>query len=358
MKTSTRITFVPALLLLALAAPVFGQHAVYTLRAAPAVMTMPDGREVTMWGFALVSRDLGNGVEAGDDTVTVPGPRLTVPEGMGLIVNLVNETSAPVSLMIPGQPMPLAAGFTAPQVVRDPATGRIVSFVHETPAAVSGVSGGPVAYIWDSIRAGTYLYHSGSHPAVQVQMGLYGSVTKNVTDAGMTAAAEAYTGVTYDADVVLLYSEIDPGLHDAVSSGAYGTPAYPSTIEYRPEYFLVNGEAGDVAAPVLTAQAGGSVLIRFVNAGLRDHAPQILGAYLDLVAEDGNRYPHVRKHFGLLLPAGKTLDAVLSAETPGRFPIFDRRLFTSNAPAVSSAMQRTILFEAPVEPPLEPPLDD
>jgi FtsP/CotA-like multicopper oxidase with cupredoxin domain len=353
MKTSTRVRFVPALLLLAFAAPAFAQHAVYNLRAAPTVMTMPDGREIAMWGFALVSRDLGNGPEAGDNTVTVPGPRLAVPAGMGLIVNIVNDTPAPVSIVIPGQPVPLAAGASAPQVVRDSITGRIVSFVHETPAAVSGAPGGPVAYVWDSIKPGTYLYHSGSHPAVQVQMGLYGAVTKNAADAVGTVPAEAYPGVTFDAEAVLLYSEIDPALHDAVSSGTYGTPAYPSTIEYRPEYYLVNGDAADSSGPVAAAEAGETILIRLLNAGLQEHAPQILGAYLDAVAEDGNLYPHARKYLGLLLSAGKTLDAILSAEEPGVFPIFDRRLFRSNVSSVTTSMLRTILFEAPVEPPAE-----
>jgi hypothetical protein len=75
------------------------------------------------------------------------------------MVNLTNQLTKAVSIIIPGQNMPLAQGATAPQVARN-ADGRIRSFVHETPA-----SGGTASYIWGSIKPGTYLYHSGTHPA-------------------------------------------------------------------------------------------------------------------------------------------------------------------------------------------------
>ncbi len=51
---------------------------------------------------------------------------------------------------------------------------------------------------------GTYLYQSGSHPAKQVQMGLYGGVTNDA------AVGQAYAGVPYNNEISLLYSEIDP----------------------------------------------------------------------------------------------------------------------------------------------------
>ena len=42
-----------------LAGPIFA--ATYTLRAAPTTLPMPDGAVVQMWGFALVSSDIGGG---------------------------------------------------------------------------------------------------------------------------------------------------------------------------------------------------------------------------------------------------------------------------------------------------------
>lgn len=318
-----------------MAGPAYG--ATYNLRAAETTINIPDGTpdgaSVIMWGYALVSYDIGGGLVDVNALVTVPGPKLMVPAGQGLTVNLTNELSVPVSIIIPGQ-----VGTSPPLVTRTP-DGRIRSFTHETPA------GGSAAYIWGNIKPGTYLYHSGTHPAVQVQMGLYGGVTKNVVEATADIPAQAYPDMSYNEEVVIIYSEIDPALHAAVAGGTYGTPAYPSTIDYDPKYFLVNGIATDADAPIATINAGTTVLLRFLNAGLKDHAPEILGAHLSVIAEDGNLYPYPRQHYALLLAAGKTLDAVFSPAT-GNYPIFDRRAFRTNVAAVKGAMHAYISVQA------------
>jgi FtsP/CotA-like multicopper oxidase with cupredoxin domain len=305
------------------AGPVFG--ATYNLRAGTTPMTMPDSASINMWGFALVSYDIGAGTVLVDGVVTVPGPRLMVPAGQGLTVNLTNELAVPVSIIIPGQ-----LG-DSPQVTRNP-DGRVRSFTYETPAA-----GGPVSYTWSNIKPGTYLYHSGTHPAVQVQMGLYGAMTK-----------DAYPDITYNTEALIIYSEIDPALHAAVVGGTYGTtPAYPSTIDYQPKYFLVNGEAADAAGPIATIGAETTVLLRFLNAGLKDHAPEILGSHLSVIAEDGNLYPYAKEHYSLLLAAGKTLDALFTPSTAGDYHIFDRRLYRTNVATVQGAMHTYISATVP-----------
>ncbi len=309
------VIIVGLMALAVMAGPAFG--VTYNLRAEQTIKAMPDGAVIPMWGFAFES-----------DTPTIPGPLLTVPEGEGLTINLTNNLTEPVSIIIPGQM------GDSPQVVRNP-DGRIRSFTHETPA------GGSSSYSWGNIKPGTYLYHSGTHPAVQVQMGLYGAVTKNAVDANADPA-EAYTGITYEQEAVIIYSEIDPALHTAVDGGTYGTPAYPSTIDYEPKYFLVNGEAGDATTAVVTPAPGDDVLIRFLNAGLKDHAPEILGSHLSVIAEDGNLYPYPREQYSLLLAAGKTLDALLLSPAEGDYPIFDRRLYRTNDASVQGAMYTKI----------------
>ena len=59
---------------------------VYYLRADVTTVTMPDGLEIPMWGFAM---DSAFGVE--DGAVTIPGPLLTVPPGDTLKVVLQNK---------------------------------------------------------------------------------------------------------------------------------------------------------------------------------------------------------------------------------------------------------------------------
>jgi hypothetical protein len=171
-------------------------------------------------------------------------------------------------------------------------------------------------------------------------MGLYGAVTNN------HAAGLAYPGVAYDNQVTLLYSEIDPALHDAVAgpSPTYGTASGPtSTLNYVPRYFLVNGKpysAGDPA--VATVNVGSTTLLRFLNAGLNTHVPVVAGPYLRMIAEDGNPYPwgsNPRQRYSVFLPAAKTMDATLVAQ-PGttRIAIYDRMLALTNGLAGNGGM--------------------
>ena len=160
--------------------------------------------------------------------------------------------------------------------------------------------------------------------------------------------AQAYEGLAsaYDQELVLLYSEIDPALHLAVAGDpaagiapTYGTAAYPSTLNYHPKYFLVNGVIDDATpATAEVATVGQVTLLRFLNASLWDHTPQFLGTHVTVLAEDGKAYPYAREQYSLLLPAGKTLDAVLTPAAAGNIQIFDRRHFRSQDPNVQGTM--------------------
>ncbi|HEY5604275.1 MAG TPA: Ig-like domain-containing protein [Gammaproteobacteria bacterium] len=283
----------------------------YNLCAGTASLTMPDGTtSIAMWGYGI---DTGGACNA-----TIPGPRLTVPPGDAtLTVNLRNTLSVPVSIVVPGlssTEAPAPATFTDAQ-----GRTRARSLVKET------ANGATVAYSFNA-RTGTFLYHSGSHPAVQVQMGLYGAVTSD------EAVGEAYPDVPYNTEVVMLYSEIDPALHAAVDSGTYGTAAYPSTIGYSPTYFLVNGAPYTTGAANLDGGAVGQrTLIRFLNAGLESHAPTLLGAHMSVVAEYGNPYPYGREQYSLLLAAQQTRDAVIDPSAAGTLALYDRRLRLTNS---------------------------
>lgn len=300
---------------------------VVELKADTTTLELPDGTVVTMWGFGPLDGD-----------VTVPGPRLTVPPGTtSLTVHLTNLLSVPVSILIPGQPAPLEpVRFTDAQ-----GRERVRSLTAETAPRETRT------YTWEGLKPGTYLYHSGTHPAVQVQMGLYGAMTKDALE------GEAYEGVPYDDEALVLYSEIDPALHAAVADGTYGTPAYPSTLDYAPKYFLINGRSFPDVAPLLDAPpaAGDRVLLRLVNAGLESHVPALKGPYMTLVAEDGSPYRHPREQFAALLPAGKTTDAVLVAAGPGDVALYDRALRLTNAGASGGGMLAFVSFTAPLVAP-------
>lgn len=283
----------------------------FALRAAPTTITLPDGQVVPMWGFALDSAPGAN-----DGTVTVPGPALEIPPGdTTLKIHLTNQLPAtggqqiPVSVVIPG----LLASYTA---THNP-NGRMRSFTAET------LPGQTRTYTWSNVREGTFLYHSGTHPAVQVQMGLYGSLKKN------RAPGEAYTGRTYDSESILLFSEIDLALHQAIANDQYGAgKTVTSTIDYQPKYFLLNGKAYSAGGPPLVVgTASQTILLRLINAGLANHVPVLLGLDFELVAQDGYSFRNSKHQYSAFLPAAKTLDALIRPTSAGNYPLFDRRLY-------------------------------
>ncbi len=241
--------------------------------------------------------------------------------------------------------------------------------------------GATTALTWKAPRAGTYLIESGTHPSIQGAMGLYGILVVTTAPSGATAGT-AYAGVNYNAEVPLLFSEIDPIQNKAVSTavntagfsetavwsaqpGGCGNPSsssyqtcYPPVVNYTPLYYLINGVAFDKTNtsgslfPVTPATGvTGSVLVRLVNAGSRMHVPAIVGSQtgattaavggFSLIAEDGNPLPGIpRVQNEVFMAAGKTYDVMINVPTNGAaLPVYDRELSLSgNATARDAGM--------------------
>jgi FtsP/CotA-like multicopper oxidase with cupredoxin domain len=296
-----------------------------------------------MWGYALDSAP-----GAGDGTVTVPGPLLIVPPGdTTLTINLTNKLPRPTSLHIIGQVIANNAGPVWTDGLSDvvissgfrPAnnyTARVRSFAHET------APNGAQTYQWTNVRPGTFIYQSGTNPAMQVSMGLYG---------GMIA------GSRYGKEVILFFSEIDPVINNAVVNGDYG-PGRPvsSMLDYHAKYFLINGKAYPDLQPIAAGHANQNILLRFFNAGLETHIPTVLNtSHMSIVAEDGVRFTYPKKQVTVELLAGKTVEAVLRPSAQGQFALLDRRLNLTNAGLVSQGgggMLTSLQVGAPV--PLAP----
>jgi len=252
--------------------------------------------EITMWGFAA---------DAGSCPVTPVnwgvGPQLTDANLVAgnLTINLRNCLSEPVSIVIPGQP----ATFTPVTTVDGQGRTRITAFTNEAPADGGAIT---TPYTWTGVKPGTYLYQSGSHPAKQVQMGLYGALTVG-----------SYSGLPVTSgDVTLLYSEIDPALHNP--------PAAATPLGYKPKHYLVNGEE-PTSAPLSAGDTNQPTMLRMLNAGLDFHVPTLNGSYMSLVAEDGNLYPFPKQQYSANLAAGKTIDALWQPAAAGDHVIYDRR---------------------------------
>ncbi len=305
--------------------------------------TMPDTVSVPMWGFGEGTWD-GLTCDFSLTVASVPGPVIAVAAGdTTLTIHLRNDLPTPltpgtelrgVSVVIPALGRPTVDGGDT--VERSGV--RAQSLVQSTPNNATTVS----VYEWSNVRPGTYLYHSGTHMAVQMQMGLYGAVKQDYA-AGMAPAGQAYdnTGCpvldstcnSYDNEVVLLYSEVDPVLHQTVADGNYGATGYAtSTMEYQPRYFLVNGQAYP-SPPIVGLSASQKVLVRFLDAGLRTHIPAIQNNMFSIIAQDGNLLPNALEQASVRLGAGQTKDAFLTlgATVDDTLVIYDRMLDLTNA---------------------------
>ena len=223
------------------------------------------------------------------------------------------------------------------------------------------------------LRPGTYIIHSGTQPSIQHPMGLYGVLV--VTESTPNTAY----GQTFDKDVPLLLSEIDPVQNIAVDTavrtsgfdpalvwsaqtGECGDPAvhtcYPPAVNYSPLYFLVNGVSFDrtnVASsslsilPLPAAATNGRLLLRLANAGLRMHIPAVVNLDMTLIAEDGNKLPGIpRVQSSVFLPAGKTYDVTVAPGQTGgnynaaNYAVFDRSLGLSTNNQRDGGMQAYI----------------
>ena len=230
----------------------------YYLAAKAFTKTLPDLSTVPMWGYV---EDTGGLCYAAADPAArstcigslpdpqVPGPRLDVaPTDTDLNIYLSNGLPQPTSLVIASQEMPVSGspgptwndGTTGPRTLAIPPK-RVRSLGAEAAA-----DGGRQSYTWTTaggnpLQPGTYVLHSGTQPQQQVYMGLYASVIKDF------GVAEAYAGVPYEDEVVLYYSEIDPVLNASIACVSNppcppGIQPYSTSINYHPQWFLVNGE--------------------------------------------------------------------------------------------------------------------
>jgi len=243
----------------------------FTLTARPGYITLPDGNTMFMWGFGL-----------GDGPFQHPGPVLCVNQGDTVTVVLKNNLPEAVSIMFPGQ-----EGVTANGAPAQPQwTGTtLTSLTNAAPA-----SGGSMTYSFVAARPGTFLYESGTAPHRQVRLGLFGAlVVRPAVPAQMNARADS--AFTLTEEFMVLLSEIDPYLHQAVESGA------PFNMNnYHPRYWMLNGRGfpdtvSDNSAPWLPSQPYGA-LARIHPFDAVTHPDPGAIRYLNVGSETFPFHPH------------------------------------------------------------------
>jgi FtsP/CotA-like multicopper oxidase with cupredoxin domain len=230
-----------------------------------------DGGSLLAWGYA---NDGGTGI------MQYPGPTLIVNQGDTVTINLRNELPVPVSIVFPGQ-----AGVTT----SGGAPGRLTA---EVPAD-NGAS--VVSYTFTATHAGTYQYHSGTRPELQVEMGLVGAIIVRPATANQ---AYGHAATAYDHEYLFLLTEMDPTIHDLVEMGLMNLV---DNTTARPVFWFINGRnAPDTMAqpniPWMPTQPynalprmhpGEKILMRVINAGRDLHPFHHHGNNATVIARDG-----------------------------------------------------------------------
>ena len=199
----------------------------FSLTTNDGYIGLPDGNTIYMWGFSETGKPFQH-----------PGPVLCVNEGQTVTVTLSNTLPQAVSIMFPGQSNVLANG--APAQPQFDGSGALTSFTNVAPA-----TNGSVTYSFVAGSPGTYIYESGTDAGKQVQMGLFGALVVRPSLGAGYAYNRADSQFNPSTEYIMMLSEIDPALHQAVEGGAPFDAA-----GYRPRYWLINGRSfPDTIAP-------------------------------------------------------------------------------------------------------------
>jgi len=282
-----------------------GTTRTFDLTANTGYIETPDGNSVFMWSYSVTGGHFQS-----------PGPVLCATQGETVVVHLTNTLPEPVSVVFPGQAGVSAGGTGTPGPL--------------TSEAAAG--GGTVTYTFEAGSPGTYLYESGSDPAKQVEMGLYGALVVRPDAAScpaVTGTGCAYgDGTRFDSarEYLLLLSEIDPALHHAVETVPAGTYDF-NALHNR--YFAINGREfpdtlQDNGTGLLPNQPYGALvriqpnsspttapaLLRMINAGALNHPFHPHGNHTREIAQDG-RLLASTEHFGETIGSGQTIDYLL-----------------------------------------------
>jgi hypothetical protein len=286
MKRKSLLTGLVLLLVLSVP-PVAGAYDIpgltgttFNLTTATGNITTGDGNSVYMWMY---------GVQGG--TAQYPGPTLIVNQGDTVTINLTNTLPVPTSFVVDG------ITVTAPTA---PATALPGVLTKEVPADNGATT---VGYQFSASQPGTYIYHSGTNPPLQVEMGLLGVIIVRPTGFHAVTNRIAYddgatTDATYTHEKLLLLTDMDIRFHDAVLKGNLTNIDF---TDYHDVYWFINGRTlpdtlSAAGAPWLKHQPydalvlmnpGQKVLYRMANASRDPHPMHTHGNHHRVIGRQG-----------------------------------------------------------------------
>jgi len=282
---------------------------VFNLTTGNGTITTGDGNSIYMWMYGLVG-----------GTSQYPGPTILVNQGDTVTINLTNTLPVPTSLVVDGISVTAAAvapGVALPGVL----TGEV--------PADNGTTA--VAYTFTASQPGTYVYHSGTNPPLQVEMGLLGVIIVRPSGYNALTNRIAYNDPesVYVHEKLLLLTDVDIRVHDKVQAGNYTNIDF---ADYHDVYWFINGRTlpdtlSTTGAPWLSRQPydafimmnpGQTILYRMVNASRDPHPMHTHGNHHLIIARHG-RFLSTgaganlsNKAFTTVVYPGDTVDAIMT----------------------------------------------
>lgn len=261
---------------------------------------------------------------------------LALPDGSSTpFLGYTSDGSAPT---LPGGPVLAACAGDYVQITLHNTLAGASSLAVHGQAEVGGAlaadqtgaaPGGTAVYTFKA-HAGTFLYQAGltaGGPA-QAAMGLYGALVVYPAGPAGKAYDEADGRTAFDAQEVVLVSEIDPALN--------ADPANFDMRAYAPKFGLINGQAYP-DTPALSGPAGQKLLVRYLNAGFEEHSMALLGLDQSIVAANGFLAPFAHRVVAETVMPGGTLDAVLAMPADGQYALYDANQTLDNNGATNAA---------------------
>lgn len=288
------------------------------LWAKEGYFSAPDGNSIYFWGYS----------KAADKPAQLPGPQIILREGETITITLTNTLPEEVSIFFPGQENVQVEGQPVqPQYENN----NLISFVNHV------ASGQTISYTFIASHPGTFIYESGTCPHKQVQMGLYGGIVIHPSDYDPEVNKTAYglgTDTDFDREYLLIVSEIDPLLHEAVEQDK----EYKIS-QYTPRYWTMNGRcAPDTMlmnnishlptqpySSMIMGEPGDKILMRYIGAGIDTHPLHPHGNHTRIIAKDGRllsneNYNISFNRFTVSVDPGQTYDQLYEWNELGYTP--------------------------------------
>ncbi len=245
----------------------------FTLTTQTGYIGTPDDNVIFMWGLS-----------EGTSSFQYPGPILCVDEGDTVTIILHNTLSEDSSIMFPGQDDVLANGEPAqPQFDN---LGNLTSMTNIAPA-----NGGSVTYSFVANHPGSSIYQSGTNSAIQVRMGLFGGIIVRPSQGANFANNDPNSQFNPGEEYLMMVSEIDPYLHQAMEQG----DTFDLNL-YNPRYYMLNGRGfPDTIAPNFASwlpnQPYGSLAVIYPYDAI-DNEHYSLEHFINVGAEIEPWHPH------------------------------------------------------------------